>query len=122
MRQRAIASGTTSEETAAFCRALRECAARHSERFSKTGRDYAEFVHHEIIPNFAMVFAVWCESGAPCGLGMLLIKDTANEQNPDEAQGATAFWVAGRGAARELLADLCTFTALDNALIGARMH
>jgi hypothetical protein len=37
-------------------------------------------------------------------------------------QGATAFCVAGRDDAEELLADLSTFAALDNALIGARMH
>jgi hypothetical protein len=112
----------TPKETATFCRALKACAASHSERFRKTDRDYAEFIHHEIMLKFAMVFAVWRDANAPDGLGVLLVKDTTDERNPDEAQGATAFCVAGRDDAKELLADLCTFAALDNALTGARMH
>jgi hypothetical protein len=109
-------------DIAAFCRALKACAASHRERFLKTDREYAEFVHHEIMPNFAVVFAVWREANAPEGLGMILVKDTSDDMNPDEAQGATAFFVAGRNDAEELLADLSTFAALDNALIGARMQ
>jgi hypothetical protein len=95
------------DTTAAFCRALKACATGHSKRFRKTDRDYAEFVYHEIIPKFAMVFAVWRDANAPNGLGVLLVKDTSEEHNPREAQGATAF--CERDAAHELLADLTTF-------------
>jgi hypothetical protein len=112
-----------SDDTIAeFCRALKACAAGHNERFRKTDGDYAEFVYHEIMPKFAMVFAVWQDPNAPEGLGVLLVKDTTNARYPGEAQGATAFGVAGRSDAQELIADLTTFVAIDNALIGARMH